>query len=297
MFPDVFAGGAESRHAPEAQQIVLTHETFAGSDGIELFARSWRPTTVARGIVVLVHGFKSHSGLYDWPAQQLVQSGLAVYAHDLRGHGLSQGARYHVDHFDDYVRDLEVFVALARARERAVPLFMLGHSAGGVVACLYALEHQREMAGLISEDLSFELTPADVALVLLRGVSHLAPHAQLLNLKDEDFSRDAAFVARMQRDPLVAHTSGTVQLLAELIRADRLLAENFSRIYLPLLVLHGTDDHVAKLEGSRHFYDETGSIDRTLNLYQGHYHDLLNDLGKERVTNDIAQWITSHIPE
>ncbi len=297
MFPDLFAGIAESRQAPDAPEIEITNETFAGSDGIELFARSWRPTTVARGIVVLVHGFKSHSGLYDWPAQQLVQRGLAVYAHDLRGHGLSQGARYHVDQFDDYVRDLEVFVARARARERAVPLFMLGHGAGGVVACLYALDHQRELAGLISEGLSFERTPPDMALVPPRGVSHLAPHAQLSSVRDEDFSRDAAFVARMQRDPLVAHTPGTVQLLAELMRADRVLAENFSRIYLPLLVLHGTDDHVAKLEGSRHFYEETGSIDRTLNLYQGHYHDLLNDLGKERVTSDIAEWITSRIPE
>jgi acylglycerol lipase len=277
--------------------IETRQEMFAGCDGVGLFARSWHAPGVPRGIVVVVHGFKSHSGFYDWPAQQLVARGFTVYAHDLRGHGRSQGDRYHVDCFDDYIGDLEVFVARARARERAVPLFMLGHSAGGLVACLYALEHQREMAGLISEDCSFELPPPDVALLLLKGVSHLAAHAHLLNLKDEYFSRDTELVWRMKRDPLVVHTAGTAQLLGELIRADRVLKRNFSRFYLPLLILHGTEDHVAKLEGSRQFYDETGSIDRTLKLYEGHYHDLLNDLGKEYVVHDIAEWITSHIPE
>jgi alpha-beta hydrolase superfamily lysophospholipase len=215
----------------------------------------------------------------------------------LRGHGKSQGERYHVDKFDDYVADLERFVALAQSREPGLPLFVLGHSAGGVIACLYALAHQKEMAGLICEDFAHELPPPEVALALLKGVSHLAPHAHLLNLKDEYFSRDPQFVADMKKDPLIVHAPGTVQLLAELVRADERLEKSFPQITLPILILHGTGDRLAKQHGSQRFFDTAGSKDKTLKLYEGHFHDLLNDVGKEEVIADIIAWMMSRLSQ
>lgn len=267
---------------------------FEAADGTKLFSRSWSPEGTPKAALVIVHGFKAHSGLYQWPAQELVRRGYAVHAFDLRGHGQSEGERYHVEHFADYVSDLALFVAQTRSRSGSLPLFLLGHSAGGVVACLYALEHQLELAGLISEDFAHELPPPEVALALLKGVSHLAPHAHLLNLKEEDFSRDEAFVARLKSDPLGNHAPGTAQLLAELIRADERLRAAFPSFSLPLLILHGTADRVAKPSGSQHFYDRAGSADKTLKLYEGHYHDLLNDLGKERVLADVLGWLDAH---
>jgi alpha-beta hydrolase superfamily lysophospholipase len=234
--------------------------------------------------------------MYEWPAQQLVQAGLAVHAADLRGHGKSDGERYHVDAFDDYVTDLTNLVALVRSREGAhVPLFLLGHSAGGVIGCLFALLQQKTLAGFICEDFAHQIPPPDVAQALLKGVAHLAPHAHLLNLKNDDFSRDPAVVARMRADPLAINTPGTAQLLAELIRADERLRVAFPKITLPLLIMHGTGDHVAKVEGSKFFYETAGSKDKTLKLYEGHYHDLLNDLGKERVMGDVLGWLNAHL--
>jgi alpha-beta hydrolase superfamily lysophospholipase len=275
----------------------MTEEDFfAGAGDTRLCHRSWRPQGDPRAIVVVVHGWKAHSGMYEWPAQQLVREGFAVHAADLRGHGKSDGERYHVDAFDDYVTDLRNLVALVRSREGArVPLFVLGHSAGGVIGCLYALLQQETLAGFICEDFAYEIPPPEVALALLKGVAHLAPHAHLLNLKDEDFSRDPAFVERMRTDPLAINTPGTVQTLAELIRADERLRTAFPRITLPLLIMHGTGDHVAKAQGSQFFFDNAGSKDKTLKLYEGHYHDLLNDVGKERVMADVLHWQNAHL--
>ena len=268
---------------------------FPGKYGSKLFSRTWEPEGTARAVVVVVHGFKAHSGLYEWPAAQLTQIGICVHAFDLRGHGRSEGERYHVDKFSDYVADLSTFVSIAEAEHPGLPLFVLGHSAGGVVGCLFALDEPRRLAGFICEDFSYALPPPDVALSLLKGISHLAPHAHLLNLKEEDFSRDPAFVEKLKADPLGNQIPGTVQLLAELIRADERLKQSFSQITVPLLILHGTGDRVAKSAGSQYFYDHAGSVDKTLKLYEGHYHDMLNDLGREKVMADVIEWLKPRI--
>jgi alpha-beta hydrolase superfamily lysophospholipase len=83
--------------------------------------------------------------------------------------------------------------------------------------------------------------------------------------------------------------------MAELARADELLKKSFGRITLPLLILHGTADKVTKPSGSKEFYERAGSTDKTLKLYEGHFHDLLADVGKEQVMSDIQGWIDSHV--
>ena len=206
-------------------------ESFEGGGGLNIFVRVWRPTLPPRGTLVIVHGFNSHSGQYAEAAQQFSAAGLAVYALDLRGRGRSDGERFYVAQFADYVDDVALLVKLARSREPALPVFMLGHSAGGVVACLYALEHQAGLAGLVCESFAFQLPAPDFALAVLKGLSHIAP----------------------------------------------------------------CEDRATKPSGSRLFHDLAGSTDKTLTIYEGHFHDLLRDLGKELVMADINAWIDARI--
>ena len=117
-------------------------------------------------------------------------NGLAVYALDLRGRGQSEGERFYVENFADYVSDLATLIKLAKSREPGLPVFLLGHSAGGVISCVYALDHQAELAGLICESFAFQVPAPDFALAVLKGLSHIAPHAHVLKLKNKDFSRD-----------------------------------------------------------------------------------------------------------
>src|SRR5258706_12104646 len=116
-------------------------ESVEGVSGLKIFFRSWRPDGEARGAIVIVPGFNSHSGYYGWVAEQFVASGLAVYAVDLRGRGKSDGERFYVEAFADYVSDVHALVTLAKSREPGLPVFLLGHSAGGVVSCGYTIEH------------------------------------------------------------------------------------------------------------------------------------------------------------
>jgi alpha-beta hydrolase superfamily lysophospholipase len=270
-------------------------EKFEGRGGLSIFYRSWRPDGAPRAVVVIVPGFNSHGGQYGWVAEQLVASGLAVYAVDLRGRGKSDGERFYVDKFADYTGDVDGLMKIAKAREPGQKVFLLGHSAGGVVSCIYALEHQSELAGLICESFAHQVPAPDFALAVLKGLSHIAPHAQVLKLNNEDFSRDPAVVAAMNADPLIAHETQPTKTVAEMVRADERLKAEFPQITLPVLILHGTLDKATKPSGSQFFYDTAGSKDKTLKLYEGHFHDLLNDLGKEEVMGDIQNWIDARI--
>jgi acylglycerol lipase len=270
--------------------------TFQSVGGLNIFFRSWRPTGRPRGVVLVVPGFNSHSGYYEWVAAQLVASGLAVYALDLRGRGKSDGERFYVAQFADYVADVAMFVTLAKSREPGLPVYLLGHSAGGVVACVYTIEHQAELAGLICESFAHQVPAPDFALAVLKGLSHVAPHAHVLRLKNEDFSRDPQVVEAMNSDPLIAHETQPTLTVAAMVRADERLKKEFPRITLPVLILHGTLDKATKPSGSQLFYDRAGSTDKTLKLYDGHFHDLLNDLDKNVVMADIKSWIDARLP-
>jgi alpha-beta hydrolase superfamily lysophospholipase len=243
-----------------------------------------------------VPGFNSHSGYYPWVGERLAAAGLVSYAVDLRGRGQSDGERFYVQRFGDYVADVSAIVNLARSRHAGLPVFLLGHSAGGVVSCLYTLDHQSELAGLICESFAYQVPAPDFALAVFKGLSHVAPHAHVLHLKNEDFSRDRKVVEQMNADALIAHETQPTQTLAEMVRADERLKTSFPHITLPLLILHGTADKATRPAGSQFFYDNAASTDKTLKLYEGSFHDPLNDLDRDKVIGHIENWIVSRLP-
>ncbi|WP_132911461.1 alpha/beta fold hydrolase [Sphingomonas sp. BK235] len=264
--------------------------------GSDLFVRSWPPIESAKAILAICPGFNSHSGYYGWVGEQCAAAGLATYAVDLRGRGRSRGERFYVESFDDYVADLATLVAHARTNRPGLPLFVLGHSAGGVIACLYALHHGGDLAGLMCEDLAFEVPAPDLALTILKGLSHVAPHARSIRLKNGDFSRDPAVVDAMNNDSLIEDEAQPLATMGAMVRADALLKESLAAITIPMLVLHGTADRAAKVSGSQHLHERAGSADKTLRLYLDRYHDPLNDIGKEEVMADILSWIDARLP-
>lgn len=268
-------------------------EKFEGTGGVGLNLHTWQPDGPARAVMVIVHGFKAHGGLYEWPASQLARDGIAVYALDLRGNGKSEGETFWVESFADYQGDLDRLFALVRERAPGLPRFLLGHSAGGVISCAWALEHQAELAGFICESFAYEVPVPAFALTLLKAFSYIAPRAGVLDLKDEGFSRDPRFVEAMKADPLIAHGKGPVHTVAEMARANERLTQTFARMRMPLLIMHGTKDMVTVPHGSQVFFDHASSDDKTLKLYEGHYHDLFNDEGRELVMNDLLEWVNT----
>ncbi|RDC65546.1 alpha/beta hydrolase [Adhaeribacter pallidiroseus] len=269
--------------------------TFTTPDGLHVFYRRWEAAGSPKALMVLVHGFNSHSGYFQWVAEQLTESNFKTYALDLRGRGKSDGERYYIPDYNDLLADIDQLVNLAQEAHPGLPTFLLGHSAGGVLSSVYTLKHQNKLRGFICESFAFQVPAPDFVLAVLKGISHIAPHAHVLKLKNEDFSRDSSVVEAMNHDPLIAHEVQPTKTVQQLVLADERLKAEMPAINLPLLILHGTLDKATKPSGSQYFYDTAGSLDKSLKLYEGHYHDLLNDLDKEVVMADILHWLNSRV--
>jgi alpha-beta hydrolase superfamily lysophospholipase len=279
----------------DAATIPLTEHWLDGTGG-RIFTRHWEPDGKPRATLVICHGLNAHSGQYVRAAEGFASRGFAVTALDLRGRGRSEGDRFYAESIDDYVSDLSLAIDYGRSLHPDLPVYLLGHSAGGVTSATYTLDHQDRLAGFICEDFAYRVFAPNFALKLIEGADHFLPHAHVLKLKMEDFSRDPERVATLKADPLTLDENQPVSTVAALARAAERLEREFGRITLPVLILHGTADHVTRPDGSEQFYREAGSSDKTLKLYEGHYHDLLNDLGREQVMDDIVAWIDERLP-
>ncbi len=273
------------------------NEEFLDRDnGLQIFVRSWHPPAPPRAVVAICHGVKSHSGYYHWIAEQLVANGLAVYALDLRGRGRSGGERFFAEDVSQYVDDVSTLIEMVRRREGNLPLFLLGHSAGGVISSTYVLANQERLAGFICESFAYQVYAPNFLLKVIKAISRIVPRLPVLRLKNRDFSRDPAVVAAMDADPLIAGEVQPMATVAALARATDRLKAGFSSIRCPVLILHGTEDKVTRPSGSVEFHEQAGAPDKTLKLYDGHSHDLFNDIGRERVLADILAWMQARLP-
>jgi acylglycerol lipase len=266
------------------------HEEDFTSQGVRIHLRSWVPVNEPRAVVVICHGVNSHGGQHAWTAEKFVDREFAVYALDLRGRGQSEGERF-------FVTDIADAIAIAKQRHRGLPVYLLGHSAGGVVSCTYALDHQTDIQGLICESFAFQVPAPGFVLSAIKALSHVAPRLGVLTLHMKDFTRDPAALRALEAYPLTKDEVQPAATVAALVRADERLHDSFDHITLPVLIMHGTSDNATVCRGSEFFHQHAGSADKTLKLYEGHYHDLLNDIGKERVFADIAEWIEARLDQ
>jgi acylglycerol lipase len=273
----------------------MDESSFAGVGGLKIHTRSWRAQGNAKAVIILIHGFNAHSGYMQGPGDQFAANGFAAYALDLRGRGKSEGERFYVEEFSDYLGDVDKLVEIARSEHPGLPVYVLGHSAGGVIASSYVFEHQQQIAGLVCESFALDVGLPHLVQLALQGLSHLTPHLHVFALNNADFSRDPKAVEAMNNDPLIAKESQPAETASEMLKAAERLKENMPRFTAPVLILHGTDDRATRPAGSQYFYDHASSTDKTLKLYEGHYHDLLNDVGKENVLEDIQNWLGKRI--
>jgi alpha-beta hydrolase superfamily lysophospholipase len=269
---------------------------FAGHDGARLFRRAWASRGAARGVLINVHGLGDHSGLYPTVSEHFTARGFAVHALDLRGNGRSPGPRGHVGSWREYRDDLDRFVAVVRDEEPRLPVFLLGHSLGGLIVLEYALHHPGGLRGVIAAAPPLgELGVPAPLLLLGRVMSRLWPSFALETGMDlSGLARDPSIIDQVLGDPLF-HRRGSARLSTEVAAAIARVQEGAAGFRLPLLVLHGADDRMVLPGGSRRFVARVSDPDKRLLEYAGGYHALFADQGRERVLGDVEAWVDARV--
>lgn len=266
--------------------------TLAGVDGLELYHRRWRQPDEPRAQVVITHGAGEHLARYEHVAERLAAADYEVHAYDHRGHGRSDGKRADLGSMDAAVTDLRTMVALARAERPDRKLFLLGHSMGGCIALEYALRRQDEIDGLV---LSSPLASLNAASLLTRAVSKavgsLLPRLGVYAVDTTLVSRDPAVVRDYERDPLVHHGKLPARTVAELTRSVESFPGRLPGLTIPLLVFHGRGDRITEPAGSELVHALAGSADKELVLFDGLYHETMNEPERNKVLDRVVAWL------
>ncbi|SMG15998.1 alpha/beta hydrolase [Paraburkholderia susongensis] len=273
--------------------------SVTAADGVQLPLYRWQPGGPARATVALLHGLAEHAGRYAALAGRLNGAGIELVAIDLRGHGHAPGKRAYVKRFDDYLLDAQALVDAAA--QSCVPLFLMGHSMGGAVAALYAIERLaesgRRLSGLILS--SPALAPGrDVPRWMLAAsqvISRLYPGFPAMKIDAALLSRLQPVVNANRNDPLVHHGAIPARTGAELLLAMKRIEHGRAGLRMPLFVYHGTADKLTEPDGSRAFGEHAGSPDKTLTLYEGSYHETMNDLDRDQVIGALIEWIEKRV--
>ncbi len=264
-----------------------------------VFYQYWLPDKEIKAILLVAHGLAEHSGRYMNLVNHFVPSGYAVYGIDHIGHGKSDGKRVYVERFEDFTKTLKTYFDTIRNWHPETPIFLIGHSMGGLISTAYLLEHQDELSGAVLSGPGVKLpdTISRVTILVGKILSVLMPKAGVAPLEYDGISRDQAVVDAYINDPLVYTGKITARLATELINKIHHVTEKAPKIQLPIMIAQGSCDKIVDPKGARFLHDLVGSEDRTLKYYDGLYHEIFNEPEHEQVLNDVQQWIEKHLNE
>lgn len=270
-----------------------TESELAGVHGTRIVYDVWRPDGPPTGILLLAHGLGEHARRYDHVVERLVGLGLVVYAPDHRGHGRSGGKRIELHDWSEFLDDLHRLSAVAIAENPGLQRFLLGHSMGGAIALSYALDHQDELSGLILSAPAVDVVGGKPRVVIEIGkiLGRFAPGIPVETLDAKSVSRDPAVVAAYESDPLVHHGKVKAGIARGMILAAESFPARLPSLTIPVLLLHGTEDRLADVSGSRMIAAHAGSKDLTLKTYDGLFHEVFNEPEQEKVLDDLVDWL------
>jgi acylglycerol lipase len=271
------------------------NEAIRSSDGLQLYTQAWLPND-PKAIILLSHGYAEHSGRYQHLASYLADNGFTVYALDHRGHGRSEGERANVKVFDEYVNDLSRFVAVVREKHPTLKRFLLGHSMGSTIAAQLVIKQPNQVDSLLlSSPYLLNAVSVPAPLMAVSGiVSRVLPSLSTIKLNSKDISRDPNITKAYDTDPLNYRGGTKARFGTELLGAGKYVFSRAGTIKLPILIMVGSSDRIADPEGGKKLFASVGSSDKTLKTYDGFYHEILNEIGKEQVYQDILEWLQKH---
>lgn len=261
-------------------------------DGLKLHGQSWEPEAGTKAVVCLVHGLGEHCGRYVHVAETFNNAGYALMSFDLRGHGRSEGKLGHAPDYVVLMDDIFQLLETARERHPDLPLFLYGHSLGGNLAIHYALRCQPTLAGIIATAPLFKTAskPPAWKLFLLRAMHGLWPSLSISSgLETAALSRDPEVLQHYRNDPLV-HNRISARLAIDMLHNGEWNLQHAAELPCPLLLMHGDADRITSAKASREFARRADAV-CTLKIWDGFFHELHNEPGKNDVLAFIRKWM------
>jgi alpha-beta hydrolase superfamily lysophospholipase len=281
-------------HLPEARDL-----SFVNARGLRIFCQLYAPAGDPRAVIVIVHGYGEHQGRYGHVVEHLLNQGYAVALIDHQGHGRSEGQRAYIDSLFHFTDDLRQLVEAVRRLYPDRPLFLLGHSMGALITLVYVIRHPDGLTGMIVSG-SPVLPDANVPPIMVQIgqiLNRIVPTLPLLTpAPTSAISRDPAVVRDFDADPLNYHGKLRVRLGMGISEGAQFVRAHFDRLTLPSLYLHGTADPFVTVEGTKLVYERAAAADKTMKLYDGLYHEILNEAERGQVLADISAWLDAHLP-
>ncbi|TVS83920.1 alpha/beta hydrolase [Mycobacterium helveticum] len=270
---------------------------FDGIGGVRIVYDVWTPDAPPRAVVVLSHGLGEHARRYDHVARCFGDAGLVTYALDHRGHGRSGGKRVLVRDISEYTGDFDTLVRIATREHPGLACVVLGHSMGGAIVFAYGVERPDNYDLMVLSGPAVaaqdQLSPLLVLAAKVLGV--LVPGLPVQELDVDAISRDPAVVAAYKDDPLVYHGKVPAGIGRALVQVGATMPQRAPALTAPLLVVHGSEDRLIPVAGSRRLVECAGSADVELKVYPGLYHEVFNEPERDQVLGDVVSWILQRL--
>lgn len=270
---------------------------FKGVRNAQIYYQGWLPEGEVKAVLLVVHGLGEHSGRYGNVVNHFVPLGYAVYALDHLGHGKSEGGREEIERFSDYTDTLTAYYEMVKGWQAGKPIFILGHSMGGLITSYYLLDHQNKFKGAVISAPAIKVSDSISQTTITMGkiFSVLAPKMGVLALDPSGVSSDPQVVEAYVNDPLVFHGKTPARLAAEMLSAMQRVTAEMGQIRLPLLVIQGGQDKLVDPGGAQMLYEQASATDKTLKIYPALYHEVLNEPERAMVLKDVETWLEAHL--
>ncbi len=271
--------------------------TFEGIGGVRIVYDVWTPPSTPRAVVVLAHGLGEHARRYDHVAQRFGEAGLVTYALDHRGHGRSGGKRVLLKDISEYIGDYDTLVGIAAKDHPGCKRIVLGHSMGGGIVFAYGVERpdNYDLMVLSGPAVAAQQAVSPLLVFAAKALGVVAPGLPVQELDSEAISRDPAVVAAYNSDPLVHHGKVPAGIARALLLVGETMPQRAPALTAPLLVVHGSQDRLTGVGGSRKLVDVVGSSDVELKEYPALYHEVFNEPERAQVLDDVVSWINARL--
>ncbi|XP_065916461.1 monoglyceride lipase-like [Dysidea avara] len=265
------------------------------ADNQKIYVRSWVPSCDPVAVLYITHGVGEYGGRYEQLGVYLRDNNIAVHTQDFVGHGKSDGDRVHIDDFQIYVRDVVQHIELLKAKYTNIPVFLMGHSMGGIVSTLFAIQRPELINGVVFSAPALLLGAGTFTRGLVRAVAYFVPQLVVRKSDPSVLTRDPDEIRNYMEDPLIWRGGLKAGWVTAIFDAQLQVANGVSAIKLPFITLHGTADTMVDISSSQFLMENTQSEDKTFERFEDGRHKLLVDLDRERFKQVILDWLNKHI--